>query len=88
MEKDEDIKLLLAEEQTLLSRERTMYSYMQTGLAFTSVGLVVMKFLSGPFLILSCLIEYMNLSDFIPINIGFLRGQRYNENWFPGSFQY
>jgi len=34
MEKDEDIKLLLAEEQTLLSRERTMHSYMQTGLAF------------------------------------------------------
>ena len=39
--------LLLAEEQTLLSRERTMHSYMQTDLAFTSVGLLIMKFLSG-----------------------------------------
>ena len=74
MEKDEDIKLLLAEEQTLLSRERTMHSYMQTGLAFTSVGLVVMKFLSGPFLILPFMIEYINLSHFIPIDIGFFRG--------------
>jgi uncharacterized membrane protein YidH (DUF202 family) len=44
---NDDIKLLLMEEQTLLSRERTMHSYMQTGLAFTSVGLVVVKFLSG-----------------------------------------
>ena len=35
------------EEQTLLSRERTMHSYMQTGLAFTSVGLFIIKFLSG-----------------------------------------
>ena len=49
MERDEDIRLLLAEEQTLLSRERTMHSYMQTGLAFTSVGLLIMKFLSGIF---------------------------------------
>jgi uncharacterized membrane protein YidH (DUF202 family) len=47
MESNDDIKLLLMEEQTLLSRERTMHSYMQTGLAFTSVGLVIMKFLSG-----------------------------------------
>ena len=47
MESNDDIKLFLMEEQTLLSRERTMHSYMQTGLAFTSVGLVVMKFLSG-----------------------------------------
>ncbi len=49
MESNDDIKLLLMEEQTLLSRERTMHSYMQTGLAFTSVGLVIMKFLSGLF---------------------------------------
>ena len=49
MERDEDIRLLLAEEQTLLSRERTMHSYMQTGLAFTSVGLLIMKFLPGIF---------------------------------------
>jgi uncharacterized membrane protein YidH (DUF202 family) len=47
MDKSEEIKLLLAEEQTLLSRERTMHSYMQTGLAFTSVGLVIIKFLEG-----------------------------------------
>ncbi|HVN97564.1 MAG TPA: DUF202 domain-containing protein [Syntrophorhabdaceae bacterium] len=47
MDGNEDIKLLLAEEQTLLSRERTMHSYMQTGLAFTSVGLLIMKFLGG-----------------------------------------
>jgi uncharacterized membrane protein YidH (DUF202 family) len=46
-ESDDVIKLLLMEEQTLLSRERTMHSYMQTGLAFTSVGLLIMKFLSG-----------------------------------------
>lgn len=43
----EDIRLLLAEEQTFLSRERTMHSYMQTGLAFTSVGLLIIKFLGG-----------------------------------------
>ncbi len=48
-ESNDNIKLLLMEEQTLLSRERTMHSYMQTGLAFTSVGLVIMKFLSGLF---------------------------------------
>ena len=48
-ENNDDIKLLLMEEQTLLSRERTMHSYMQTGLAFTSVGLFIMKFLSGLF---------------------------------------
>ena len=48
MEKDEDIKLLLAEEQTLLSRERTMHSYMQTR-SHDLCGLVVMKFLSGIF---------------------------------------
>ncbi len=47
MDNNDDIKLLLMEEQTLLSRERTMHSYMQTGLAFTSVGLVIMKFMSG-----------------------------------------
>ena len=47
MERDGNIRLLMAEEQTLLSRERTMHSYMQTGLAFTSVGLVVIKFLGG-----------------------------------------
>ena len=51
-ESNDDIKLLLMEEQTLLSRERTMHSYMQTGLAFTSVGLAVMKFLSGLLLFL------------------------------------
>jgi uncharacterized membrane protein YidH (DUF202 family) len=47
IERDRDIRILLAEEQTLLSRERTMHSYMQTGLAFLSVGLVMMKFLEG-----------------------------------------
>jgi uncharacterized membrane protein YidH (DUF202 family) len=47
MEREKDIIILLAEEQTLLSRERTMHSYMQTGLAFTSVGLVVIKLLGG-----------------------------------------
>jgi uncharacterized membrane protein YidH (DUF202 family) len=47
MDSDRTIIILLAEEQTLLSRERTMHSYMQTGLAFTSVGLVVIKFLGG-----------------------------------------
>ena len=51
MERIEDIKLLLAEEQTLLSRERTMHSYMQTGLAFSSVGLLIMKFLARVFFI-------------------------------------
>ena len=49
MDRNEDIKILLAEEQMLLSRERTMHSYMQTGLAFTSVGLVIVKFLGGIF---------------------------------------
>ena len=49
METNEEIKLLLLEEQTLLSRERTMHSYMQTGLAFTSVGLLIIKFLAGFF---------------------------------------
>jgi hypothetical protein len=39
MDTREEIKLLLLEEQTLLSRERTMHSYLQTGLAFSSVGL-------------------------------------------------
>lgn len=39
--------LLLVEEQTLLSRERTMHSYMQTGLAFISIGLLIVKFLEG-----------------------------------------
>ena len=47
IDRDGNIRLLMAEEQTLLSRERTMHSYMQTGLAFTSVGLVVIKFLVG-----------------------------------------
>jgi uncharacterized membrane protein YidH (DUF202 family) len=47
VERDRDIRILMAEEQTLLSRERTMHSYMQTGLAFMSVGLVVMKLLEG-----------------------------------------
>jgi uncharacterized membrane protein YidH (DUF202 family) len=49
MERDKNIIILLAEEQTLLSRERTMHSYMQTALAFSSVGLVMMKFLTGLF---------------------------------------
>jgi hypothetical protein len=49
MDQERNIMILLAEEQTLLSRERTMHSYMQTGLAFTSVGLVVIKFLGGFF---------------------------------------
>ncbi len=47
MDREGNIRLLMAEEQTLLSRERTMHSYMQTGLAFTSVGLIVIKFLGG-----------------------------------------
>lgn len=59
MNRIEEIKLLLAEEQTLLSRERTMHSYMQTGLAFTSVGLVIMKFLEG--------ISYLCISVFFII---------------------
>ncbi len=42
MDMNENITLLLAQEQTLLSRERTMHSYMQTGLAFSSVGLVIL----------------------------------------------
>jgi hypothetical protein len=45
MDKNGDIMILLAEEQTFLSRERTMHSYMQTGLAFSSVGLLIMKYL-------------------------------------------
>jgi uncharacterized membrane protein YidH (DUF202 family) len=49
MEKDRGIRILMAEEQTLLSRERTMHSYMQTGLAFVSVGLMIMKFIQGIF---------------------------------------
>jgi uncharacterized membrane protein YidH (DUF202 family) len=49
LDKNEEIKILLLEEQTLLSRERTMHSYMQTGLAFTSVGLLIIKFLAGFF---------------------------------------
>jgi uncharacterized membrane protein YidH (DUF202 family) len=64
MARDVDIRILLAEEQTLLSRERTMHSYMQTGLAFTSVGLVIIKFLGEIFytcagvffMILGCLL--------------------------------
>ena len=44
-------------------------------------------FKAGPFLILSYLIEYINLSDVIPIKIGFLRWQRYYENGFSGAFQ-
>lgn len=47
MVKEIDIKIILAEEQTLLSRERTMHSYMQTGLTFASVGLVLVKLLGG-----------------------------------------
>jgi hypothetical protein len=49
MDRNEDIAILLAEEQTFLSRERTMHSYMQTGLAFCSVGLLIMKFLASTF---------------------------------------
>jgi uncharacterized membrane protein YidH (DUF202 family) len=49
MDKKEDIVIVLAQEQTLLSRERTMHSYMQTGLAFSSAGLLIMKFLAGLF---------------------------------------
>lgn len=41
MDNNEEIKLLLLQEQTLLSRERTRHSYMQTGLAFSSVGLLI-----------------------------------------------
>ena len=79
MESNDEIKLLLMEEQTLLSRERTMHSYMQPGLAFTSVGLFIMKFLSGlfyfcvglVFIILGVLLiaesvrRYMNFRDAI-----------------------
>ncbi len=49
MDRNRNIKILLAEEQTLLSWERTMHSYMQAGLTFCSVGLVIMKFLTGAF---------------------------------------
>lgn len=56
--------LLLAEEQTMLSRERTMHSYMQTGLAFISIGLLVVKFLEGP--------EYLMVGSFLVL-IGFLQ---------------
>ncbi len=40
--------LLLLEEQTVLSRERTMQQYMTTGLSFIGVGLVVVRFFTGP----------------------------------------
>ena len=46
---------------------------------------------AGPFLILPFLpflIEDINLSDFIPINIGFLRGQGNNEDRFSAPLQY
>jgi uncharacterized membrane protein YidH (DUF202 family) len=49
MDRNQNIKILLAEEQTLLSWERTMHSCMQAGLAFCSVGFVIMKFLTGVF---------------------------------------
>jgi hypothetical protein len=49
IEREDDIRLFMAEEQTLLSRERTMHSCMQTGLVFISVGLVIIKFLGGIF---------------------------------------
>ncbi len=52
MDSNEDIKLLLMEEQTLLSRERTMHSYMQTGLTFTSVGLFYYEVSERPTLFL------------------------------------
>ena len=32
--------------------------------------------------------ERVNLSEFIPVNIGFLRRQRYDENRFSSPFQY
>lgn len=72
MDINEEIKLLLLEEQTLLSRERTMHSYMQTGLAFTSVGLLIIKFLEGFF--------YVGVGIFFIILGGFLileAGRRY-----------
>ncbi len=47
MDRKEDIIILLAEEQTSLPRERTMHSYMQTGLAFSSVGLLTGFFSVG-----------------------------------------
>lgn len=56
--------LLLAEEQTILSRERTMHSYMQTGLAFISIGILIMKFLEGS--------GYLLLGGFLVL-IGFLQ---------------
>jgi uncharacterized membrane protein YidH (DUF202 family) len=49
MDRNQDIKLLLAEEQALLSWERTMHSCMQAGLASCSVGFVIIKFLTGAF---------------------------------------
>ena len=49
MDVNQDIRILFAEEQTLLSWERTMHSCMQAGLAFCSVGLVIIKFLTGVF---------------------------------------
>ena len=43
---------------------------------------------AGQFLILPLMIEYINLSDFIPINIGFLRRQGNNEDRLSAPFQY
>jgi len=43
---------------------------------------------AGPFLILPFLIEYINLSDFVPINIGSLRRQGNNEDRFSAPLQY
>ncbi|MEM2954484.1 MAG: DUF202 domain-containing protein, partial [Candidatus Nanoarchaeia archaeon] len=45
-------QLLLMEEQTLLSRERTMQQYIATGLAFITVGLLVLKFFEKPYVVL------------------------------------
>jgi hypothetical protein len=64
MDRDENIKILLAEEAILLSRERTMHSYMRTGLTFNSVGLVILKLMTGTFYFLYCRIRlhYRNIA--------------------------
>jgi len=64
MPKKTDRLLLLSEEQTILSRERTMHAYMQTGLAFISVGVIILQVIQGS--------SYMMLGGFL-ILVGFLQ---------------
>jgi hypothetical protein len=49
LDKNVEIKLLLLEEQSLLSRERRDAFLYADRLAFTSVGLLIIKFLAGFF---------------------------------------